>query len=152
MTAVPPKISVSGRVPSANQLGWFTAATLTAAVLGILAVVFFFDPSRNHFYPICQFHRFTGWNCPGCGATRALFALLHGNLSAALHDNALFVLGLLIVALRAGWFYGKKLLPMNNKAKGAGRFWPAGLFLPLLFIAIVFSVLRNLPAFAFLSP
>ncbi|MDE6887627.1 MAG: DUF2752 domain-containing protein [Eubacterium sp.] len=30
--------------------------------------------------PPCLFHRISGYYCPGCGGTRALLALLHGQL------------------------------------------------------------------------
>ena len=76
---IPPKIK-SDAPPS---LAIFAAIVLGAAALGAMAVIFFFDPVKNNFYPVCQFHRLTGLNCPGCGATRALFALLHGHFLPA---------------------------------------------------------------------
>src|SRR5450432_1487151 len=84
---VPPKIK-SAAPPS---LGIFAGFLLGATAVGIGAMVFFFNPSTQGFYPVCAFHSLTGLNCPGCGATRALYALLHGNLRLALKDNALFV-------------------------------------------------------------
>ena len=142
---VPPRISAP---PSLTA---FAAITLGVAAVGAGAVVFFFNPGSNGFYPVCLFHQMTGLNCPGCGGTRAAYALLHGNVHAALRDNALFVLLLPVVALRGAWLAGKKSI-----GKPVGQFLPA--FLPakslwvLLAIAVVFTVLRNLPAFAFLSP
>ncbi len=44
--------------------------------------------------PACPFHQLTGWLCPGCGATRALFALLHGHLHTAWAANPLLLLAL----------------------------------------------------------
>jgi Protein of unknown function (DUF2752) len=139
--AVPPKIAAP---PS---LGFFAAGVLGATALGGMAVVFFFDPAKNNFYPVCLFHKLTGLNCPGCGATRALFALLHGHFSRALRDNALFVFSLAALMIWSAFFGWRKL-----------RNQPASLNLPLKFLwtflalAIVFTILRNLPAFAFLSP
>jgi hypothetical protein len=53
-----------------------------------------FDPSTTPFYPRCAFHALTGWQCPGCGATRALYQLLHGHIREAVRFNAiLFLLG-----------------------------------------------------------
>jgi hypothetical protein len=120
---------------------------LAATAAGIAGTVFFFNPSAHNFYPVCQLHRLTGLNCPGCGMTRALYALLHGHFSTALRDNALLLLGLAAAALRGLWLGAKKI-----RGSAGGEFFPAKFLLPLLVIALVFTVLRNLPAFAFLSP
>lgn len=135
----PPKVS------SLNAR--FAVALVTVAVVGGSAMVYFFNPAAHHFYPICQFHRLTGLNCPGCGGTRSLYALLHGDFYAALHDNALFVLGLVVTAARGGWFVLNRIRGRKN-----GEFFPPRYLLPLLVIMGVFGVLRNLPVFAFLSP
>jgi hypothetical protein len=139
VNAAPPKIF------KANLLG--AAVALSLATAAGLAMVFFFNPSAYDFYPICQFHRLTGLNCPGCGGTRALYALLHGNFSAAFRDNALFVCGSVFFGLRGGWFALRKY-----RGQPAGEFFPSWLLWSLLFVALGFTVLRNLPAFAFLSP
>ena len=125
----------------------FAAIVLAVTAAGIAATVFFFNPSAHKFYPVCQFHRLTGLNCPGCGMTRALYALLHGDFSTALRDNALLVFGLAAAALRGIWF-GAKI----RGRRAGGEFFPAQWLLPLLVVGIIFTVLRNLPAFAFLSP
>jgi hypothetical protein len=139
MTAVPPKLA---RHDHRLVLLVFGALMVLAA-----AVVFFFDPSKNRFYPVCQFHRYTGLECPGCGATRAVYALLHGDFLAALHDNALLVALVFLSAVRGGWL-------AVAKARGQNRavFFPARWFWPLMAAALLFGVLRNLPWFSFLSP
>jgi Protein of unknown function (DUF2752) len=63
-----------------------------AALLGGLAVVYKFPPGEYTFYPRCPVYVATHWLCPGCGATRALHALLHLDVGSALHYNALFTL------------------------------------------------------------
>jgi len=139
MNPAPPKIS------SLNAR--FAAVLLAVTVAGIAAVIYFLNPSAHAFYPVCQFHRLTGLNCPGCGGTRAAYALLHGNFVTAFRDNALFVAGLPLVAARAGW------LALNRwRGRSPGPFFPTRFLLPLLVVIGVFGVLRNLPAFAFLSP
>ena len=140
--SVPPRIRTK-TVP----LGVFAGGVLGLAILSACAVVFFFNPSTHGFYPICLFHQLTGLNCPGCGGTRSVYALLHGNVALALKDNALFVLLIPAVALRGVWFAGKKFL-----GRPVGNFSPANCLWVLLAGAVIFTVLRNLPAFAFLSP
>lgn len=65
------------------------AASAALAGSASLAVLYFFSPGRYSFYPRCLFYTATHWLCPGCGATRALYELLHLNLRGALHFNAL---------------------------------------------------------------
>jgi hypothetical protein len=144
MNSAPPKIG-SGN-PSASNAR-FAALAVAAVAAGIAAAVFFFNPRTHGFYPICQFHRLTGLNCPGCGMTRSLYALLHGDWGTALRDNALLLCGLAALALRGGWWGAKQC-----RGRAAGDFFPAQWLWPLLAVALVFTVLRNLPAFAFLSP
>jgi len=138
---IPPKIVAR------PALGLFAAVTLVFAAIAGAAVLFFFDPTKNNFYPICQFHALTGLYCPGCGATRAAYQLLHGNFLMAMHDNALFVLSLAALAARSLWFLKRR---MNGQ--------PVHFFIPpmalwvFLGVALVFVVLRNLPAFSFLAP
>jgi hypothetical protein len=70
-----------------GQTTWITmAALLAGAALLILS-----PPDRFGFYPHCPIFEATGLLCPGCGATRALAALLRGNLHTAWKLNALIV-------------------------------------------------------------
>lgn len=55
-----------------------------AAVLGYFAL----SPGLPDF-PLCPFRYFFGWNCPTCGTTRSVWAVLHGNLVAAWRFNPL---------------------------------------------------------------
>ncbi len=138
---VPPKIAV------ASSPAFFAAIVLAVAVLGSGAVLFFFDPARHGFYPICLFHALTGWNCPGCGGTRAAYQLLHGHLLRALRDNALFVLAVAALVVWGVWS-----LVQRFRNKPATFNPPAGVWWGLLMVILLFTVLRNLPAFAWLSP
>lgn len=122
-------------------------ALLVAAGLGLVAMIFLFNPSTHGFYPICMFHRLTGLNCPGCGMTRASHALLHGDFKQALKDNALFV-----AMLAIGTIWGVRLAaramrqqPVSLKIAPTALWW-------LLGAAILFGVLRNLPGWEWLSP
>jgi len=144
MDAAPPKIASPKLAPSNAR---FAAILVAVVAAGVGAVVYFFDPASHNIYPVCQFHQLTGLNCPGCGGTRAAYALLHGHLALAFKDNALFVTGLALALSRGGWFAVNRLRGVPN-----GKFLPAHITVPLLVVVVVFGVLRNLPAFAFLSP
>jgi hypothetical protein len=113
-------------------------------------ILFWFDPAKSSFYPTCLFHKYTGWNCPGCGSTRAMHALLHGQFGAALRDNILLIGSLPF----AGYFFIRHLV---GWASGRPVPWPVvrGRQLVLvLAVLTVFTVLRNIPIapFTFLSP
>ena len=138
---IPPKIS------TISSLKFFAGAVLGFAILCALAVLFFFNPATHGFYPVCLFHVLTGFYCPGCGGTRAVYQLLHGHLLRALHDNALFVLTLTGLTAQGARFVVQKI--RNRPA--AFTVSPIMLW-AFLVTVFVFTVLRNLPAFAWLSP
>jgi len=115
---------------------------LTGCVAGGFAaalVLFFLDPARSPFYPVCLFHRLTGLDCPGCGGLRALHQLLHGHLIAALRLNAFLVLSLpLFVWLGFRW----ARCEMKNEPPPAFR--PVWLWVYLAAL-VAFGILRDLP-------
>jgi hypothetical protein len=80
---------------------------LAAGFLAVAAgLLYWFDPVETHFSPICPFYVLTGLYCPGCGSTRAVYQLLHGNLLGALSMNPLMVVSLPILVLlcfRRNW-------------------------------------------------
>jgi hypothetical protein len=122
-----------------------TLAGVLILGLAAAAVLFFFDPSQMSFYPGCPFHRLTGLDCPGCGSTRAMHALLHGRLAVALHFNAMLILSLPLFAwlgLRAIW--------SGIKGRPPVAFQP---FWVWLYLAawVAFGILRNLPFQPFTS-
>ncbi len=139
---VPPRIQ-----QPRPSLAVFAAVTVLFVAIAGAAILFFFDPTKNGFYPVCQFHRLTGLYCPGCGATRASYQLLHGNFLAALRDNALFVLSLPVLALRGIWY-----LNQQRRRQPVRFFIPPVALWIFLVVAVVFVVLRNLPGFSFLAP
>ena len=139
--SAPPKIAVS------SSPAFFAVVVLVLAALGSGAVLFFFDPAKHGFYPTCLFHSLTGWNCPGCGATRAAYQLLHGHLLRALRDNALFILTLVALAAQGAWLVAQRI-----RNRPVAFMVPPKVLWAFLVITLAFTVLRNLPAFAWLSP
>lgn len=76
-------------IPRRVELGLLLAGLLAAALM----------PTLPH-VPLCFYHAVTGSDCPGCGTTRAVFAILHGRFAAAADFNLLGYFVMLIVLRR----------------------------------------------------
>jgi hypothetical protein len=81
---------------------------LAAAVLIPVAasILYTYSPLEYGFYPRCMFRMVTGLNCPGCGATRSVYSLMHGEPAAAFSYNPLFVTALpfmIVVVAQLAW-------------------------------------------------
>jgi len=70
-------------------MGFSSALRWSAALASVAgaAVLYHFDPVTAGFFPPCMFHVLTGLQCPGCGTTRALHHLLHGDVAGAFALN-----------------------------------------------------------------
>lgn len=104
-------------------------------------------------YPRCPIFHLLHVQCPGCGATRAVHALLHGDLRRALDHNALFVA--LVLPVSAYLYLGAWRRALT------GRPWPLGtprIQLRITAVAVVlllgFFAARNVPIepFVWLAP
>jgi hypothetical protein len=117
------------------------------AAAGLLlggTLLYSFSPTEHSFYPRCIFHALTGWQCPGCGGTRALYHLLHLNFGQAMHYNALVTLAAPVVLAYFIFWYCAVLRSGRGPNLSLSR--PAMAF---LYVAVLlFAVARN---FAFFS-
>ncbi|NOT46185.1 MAG: DUF2752 domain-containing protein [Acidobacteria bacterium] len=125
------------------------AGGLTALAAGS-GLVWYFDPTKANFFPVCPLYTLTGFACPGCGLTRGFHALFHGDLYTALDFNALipfFALALL--------FLVATLVSITVRGKGLVKLSASpGFLFGTLVLVLVFGVARNLPfyPFTFLYP
>ena len=127
---------IRSRIANAIRLAT-PPAGLGLAVFALLR----FPPTRYSFYPQCPIHQFLHLECPGCGATRATAALLHGRLAEAMHLNALVTLLLPFAAA-----YG--ILCYRRFLKRRPLRWPqqkAAILYAALAVAAAFTLIRNLP-------
>lgn len=118
---------------------------LTIAVAGVL--LFVLEPGKSAFLPGCPFRALTGFACPGCGTTRGLHQLLHGNLPAAFQLNPFLILALpfLLYALLS---YTNTVLrgkPIRRNNLPAKYIWA------LFGFVLFFWVFRNTPFYPFVS-
>jgi hypothetical protein len=122
------------------------AHMIAAGPLAGSGVLYTFSPTEHSFYPICIFHALTGWQCPGCGGTRALYHLLHLHVGQALQYNALVTL---LAPLALAWFvfcYATVVFRGYSPGLRISRPVAVGLYLVTLF----FAAARN-GVFSFLS-
>jgi hypothetical protein len=105
--------------------------------LAAALVLFFFDPAKFGFYPVCYFHQLTGLLCPGCGGLRALHQLVHGHVGAAFNLNALLVLALPIALWLGARMLVRRVLRQPAHELHARWFWIG------LVVMLAFGVLRN---------
>ena len=103
------------------------------------------DPTTSRVLPDCVFHALTSLHCPGCGSTRALHALLHGDIAAAVRFNPLTLpavafLGYAYVRWAVGALAGRRGEHVGARIKP----W---LLLALAVVICVFWITRNIPVF-----
>jgi hypothetical protein len=118
----------------------YIAHAWLAAALLLCVALLLGPPGVGRFWPACPVHALLGFDCPGCGATRALAALLRGHLGVALRLNALFVLLLPLAAAAALEAYRRAVCP------GVFR-WPAPpapTLYATLAAAVLFTFARNM--------
>ncbi|CAM5293738.1 DUF2752 domain-containing protein [Streptomyces griseorubiginosus] len=122
-------------------------AGILAAVAGAFAYVGTVDPNQPGHYPVCPLYRFTGLYCPGCGGLRSAHAFVHGDFLAALQDNAMAVVGYLgFAVLWTVWVVRAARGRPLRLALGPVQLWTVGA------LALVFTVVRNLPFGGWLHP
>ncbi len=94
----------------------------------------------------CPVKVFTGFNCPGCGAGRACYALLHGRWYEAFRYNALLVILLPWIVLyyavcSVQWLiYGKERLSIHIP-----EWFPQGVFV----VMCIYGIVRNIKVYPF---
>lgn len=88
----------------------------------------------------CIFNKITGFDCPGCGITRASLALLDGNIYQAFRYNMLvfFLIPLYVVYA----VLEKKRLMQQGKV----------MMTIMLLVTGLFFILRNTKTFSWMAP
>jgi len=121
-----------------------SAAFLLAAA--VAAILLLFPPEHYAFYPRCPVYTWLHLRCPGCGATRALAALLRGRWSEAVRWNALVVLGALPAFAAYAALCAFRLLRRGNGPHAVRFQWPViptSLSYMAIALALGFGILRN---------
>ncbi len=110
-----------------------------ALILGMLHLL---GVPLTGWMPPCPFHLLTGFNCPGCGTTRMVQALLEGELGQAFSYNPFFFVLLFAACGALIWFF---LRTFRKGWKPLRIDWKNRWWLVLLGLFLLFGVLRNTP-------
>jgi uncharacterized protein DUF2752 len=122
---------------------WVAPVAMLACMGGAVGYTLLSHPERADAgaAPTCLLKLTTGFNCPGCGGTRAAWYLLHGNIPAAARHHAIFTFAVpFLLYMYVAWA-GRRLF--NWKL-------PQLTISPRVMVGFmvvwgVWSVLRNLP-------
>lgn len=124
-----------------------TVIAIWSVLLAGSAYLFVFEPGKTGLFPVCLFRFLTGYQCPGCGSTRAMHQLLHGHVVAAFELNPFFLVAipfLLYALIRYSAIVMRGGVPSQNRL-------PAPYIYALFFVVLSFWIFRNTPFYPFVS-
>lgn len=127
---------------SSSRIADILRAAGPLVIIALAAVILLrFPPAQYSFYPECPIYRYLHIECPGCGTSRALAALLHGHILEAFRLNALTMSLMPPAAIYAVLCYcrflQRKTLRLPNLSSAA--------VYAMLAVAAAFMIDRNLP-------
>jgi Protein of unknown function (DUF2752) len=117
------------------------------AALAATTYVGLVDPNQSGHYPTCPFLFITGYYCPGCGSLRAVHALAHGDVGAAVGFNVLTVVSLVVLT----GFWGLWVV-RSWQGQPRTRVAPAWTLYLVTGAVVVFWIVRNLTLGEALAP
>lgn len=159
----PPEAEPSALVRLVRRKPWVGPGLVGAGLAVATAYTAWRDPYQGGgLFPACPLRELTGLDCPGCGGTRAVHAMLHGDLATAFDHNVLLTILVPLLALLWALWMVRSLLatrdlhrarraaaegappPQNRKVLipyPSSRAWIA-----LGVLAVGFAVIRNVDA------
>ncbi len=127
-------------LPAVLTIGGLAAATVALLVR---------DPHQQGSWGVCPSYAMFGVYCPGCGGLRAVNDLAHGDLTAALSSNLVFVLSVPVIV----FFLGRWLLDgWMGRTRPPGLLGSAWFYAGFGVLLVGFTVVRNLPGGEWLQP
>ena len=91
-----------------GRIKWQFRLILSAAILSIMLAesrFLYYHSPKDTKWLICIIYALTGYYCPGCGAGRACYCILHGQIYQAFRYNPLLVL--LLPWIAHTWHYAR---------------------------------------------
>ncbi|MBS6954998.1 MAG: DUF2752 domain-containing protein [Enterocloster asparagiformis] len=129
-------VAASRPFPEKTQKALYAAAVIFTGCC-IIGLLFFhvMGYTAETFLPGCYLYRLTGYYCPGCGGTRAIRALLHGNVPAAIWLHPFVAYAFLMFFLFLSTYTLHAVLPRLS--------FPRFRLRPLYFYAAIALILVN---------
>lgn len=128
-----------------KSLRIFLAVLLPLVMIGSIIFLYFHNPDTT-VLPFCVIRKFTGLDCPGCGMTHALYALLHFQFAKAFRFNP-FVFPLVVCLSAIAVIFYRALVTGKYPHLKFRLSFPV--VLAILMAIAVFTVLRNIPFWPF---
>jgi uncharacterized protein DUF2752 len=123
---------------------------VTAGVVGALTLALHLrDPHSSGSWGACPWNALTGLYCPGCGGLRAVNDLTNGDLAGAASSNLVFVVMIPVVVL---WWLAWTQRAWSGRERRTPTRHPQAWIAVFAVVMVVFAVVRNLPAGAWLAP
>ena len=137
-----------------GRIKWQFRLILSAAILSIMLAesrFLYYHSPKDTKWLICIIYALTGYYCPGCGAGRACYCILHGQIYQAFRYNPLLVLllpwiGAYLALCACQWLFTGR--------ESISRRIPMWILWIILAVILIYGVLRNVNAYPFvlLSP
>ncbi|MBA2952352.1 DUF2752 domain-containing protein [Nocardioides sp. MAH-18] len=125
-----------------------TPALVIGGLAALTLALHLRDPHQHASWGLCP-SAALGVYCPGCGGLRAVNDLTHGDVGAAASSNLLLVVLMpALVALLALWAADR----WRGRTRSIDGPRARAVLIGLGVVAAAFTVLRNLPAGAWLAP
>lgn len=104
--------------------------------IGIILIYLFFKFVLKidlvRFMPLCMFYTTTGFYCPGCGGTRAVFALFRGDILESLFYHPVVP----YAGAVAGWFMITQTIERISRGK-----WKVAMHFRMIYVWILLALL-----------
>ncbi|HVF31083.1 MAG TPA: DUF2752 domain-containing protein [Pyrinomonadaceae bacterium] len=138
-------VATPADMPGSSVAERILAAAGASGIVVGAAAVWYFDPTKASFFPVCPLYAMTGYACPGCGLTRGFHALFHGDVVTALDFNALLPMFAFLIG---GAFVSMAYFAIRGRGTPLRLLSPATLWV-FLVLLVTFGVARNLPWYPF---
>ena len=109
-------------------LGWATIAL----ILIYLFFKFILKIDLLRFMPLCNFYTSTGFYCPGCGGTRAVFALFRGDVLNSVFYHPVVP----YAAIVGGWF----MITQTIERISCGK-WKVAMHFRMIYVYLLLGIL-----------